>query len=303
MRSEVYLRRYWLPITLGLLSLLLLVRVFFAERFVLVPEDMDVVALVVLLCIAMIVAIQSIVRISMNHLRLRTMRNVRRAMLAEHRRFLSRLDHELKNPLTALRAGLQTLELTGLTPQQGNIIETMSIETLRLSRLVTALRKLVELEAQPLNLQPVHLATLVDQIIQLEQERFAANQRTLASLVEGDAEYWLLDEDLLALAVHNLLDNALKYSRPGDAVNLTVTAQQELVIRVSDNGIGIPVEALPHVWEELYRAHPEEKIPGSGAGLALVKAIVERHAGAVSVESEPGAGATFVLRLPALSQT
>src|SRR5688572_32988902 len=96
------LRRYLLPIILGLLGLLLLARIFLTNTFILVPEDIDVVLLVVLLSVAMVIAIHTLVRISMNHLRLRTIQQVRRAMLAEHRRFLSRLDHELKNPLTAL---------------------------------------------------------------------------------------------------------------------------------------------------------------------------------------------------------
>src|SRR5687767_11631653 len=117
--------RYLLPLTLGLLGLLLLARVLLADTFVLVPEDADVIVLVALLSVVMIVAIHTIVRISMNYLRLRSVQKVRRETLAEHRRFLSRLDHELKNPLTALRAGLQTLVLTSLDEQQRQLVATM----------------------------------------------------------------------------------------------------------------------------------------------------------------------------------
>jgi two-component system OmpR family sensor kinase len=301
--------RYLLPLTLGVLGLLLLVRVLLADTFVLVPEDVDVIVLVALLSITMIIAIHTIVRISMNHLRLRSVQQMRRQTLAEHRRFLSRLDHELKNPLTTLRTGLKTLVLTPLDEQQRQLVETMETETLRLSRLVSDLRKLAELETEPLNLQPVSINTFVANVLQLERERFETGQRILTSRVDIKQETWLVDEDLLALAIHNLLDNAYKYSRPGDHVQFEVEAEDELLLRVTDTGIGIPRDALPHIWEELYRGRQMEKIPGSGTGLALVKAIVERHEGEVSIKSEQQEtqqhesvhGTSVTLRLPALS--
>lgn len=313
------LSRYLLPISLGLLGLLLLVRVLLSSSAILVPEDVDVIILVAILSVIMILAIHTIVSISMNHLRLRSVQQVRSQTLAEHRRFLSRLDHELKNPLTALRAGLKTLVLTPLNEQQRQIVETMETETLRLSRLVSDLRKLAELETEPLNLQPVSLQDFVANVLLVERERFEAGGRTLTSHIRSSQGTWLADEDLLSLATHNLLDNAFKYSRPGDQVELSVEAYEELVVRVTDTGDGIPPAALPHIWEELYRGQHIEKIPGSGTGLALVKAIVERHQGTVKVEStvrtqpdpeaneadpasvRPAHGTTVTLRLPELS--
>lgn len=295
-------RHYFLPIGLGLLGFLLLIRVLLADAFILVPEDVDVIILVTLLGITLITAIHTIVRISMNHLRLRSVRHARRETVAEHSRFLRRLDHELKNPLTALRAGLKTLLLTKLDEQQRQIVATMETETLRLSRLVSDLRKLAELETQPLNLQPINVATFVMSILQVESARADAAQRTLKSNITGGEYMWVMDEDLLALAIYNLLDNAFKYSRPGDTICLNVKAQEELTLQVADTGMGIERNALPQIGEELYRAPQTEKIPGSGTGLALVRAIVERHNGLVSIESEPGRGTTVTLRLPATSQ-
>ncbi len=293
-----HIRRYWLPILLGLLGVLLLLRVFLADAFVMVPEDSDIVVLVALLGMAIIAAIHTIVRISMTHLRLRSVRQVRGETLAEHRRFLSRLDHELKNPLTALRAGHKTLLLTALTEQQAQIVATMETETARLSRLVTDLRKLAELEAQPLSLQAIAVEPFINTIVTSEQERFAAGQLTLLSTVEGEQAIWLFDDDLLALAIHNLLDNAFKYSPPRRAVHLKLSAGQELIIQVVDQGIGILRDALPHIWEELYRAPQLEKIAGNGIGLALVRAIVEHHNGVIEIQSEVGQGTTVTLRLP-----
>ena len=295
-------KRYLLPITLGTLGLLLLVRVFLIDPDILIPEDLDVIALVSLLGVVMVAAIHTIVRISMHYLRLLSVQRVRHEALAEHSRFLQRLDHELKNPLTTLRTGLKTLSLTGLDGQQQHIIETMEAETLRLSRLVTELRKLAELETQSLDLQQVDIETFLMNIIQIEQERFEGEQRTFTNHIDITQKTWLLDEDLLALAVHNLLDNAFKYTHPGDTVHLEISGQQELIIQVTDNGIGIPQDAIPHIWEELYRAKQPEKFHGSGIGLALVKAIVQRHQGRVSIISEPEQGTAVSLYIPLLSQ-
>lgn len=107
-------RRYLLPIVLGALGLLLLLRVFVVDSSILIPEDVDVVILVVLLGVAMVAAIRALVGTWMEYLHRLSARRARRETLAEHVRFLGRLDHELKNPLTALRAGLSTLSLTGL---------------------------------------------------------------------------------------------------------------------------------------------------------------------------------------------
>ncbi|MBK8901125.1 MAG: HAMP domain-containing histidine kinase [Anaerolineaceae bacterium] len=295
-------RYFWLPLTLGLVGLLLLLRVFVSGSLILVPEDIDAVLLVLFLCVAIVVAIHTLVRLSMSYLRELSVQRVRRETLTEHGRFLRRLDHELKNPLTTLRAGLSTLSLTNLDERQQHLIQTMQTETLRLSRLVSDLRKLSDLEAQPLNLQLIHIESFIHDLMLIERERFENEERQLASQVEAGRSEWIVDEDLLTLAVHNLLDNAFKYTQPGDTVQLNVQAQTELVIRVTDNGRGIPSEALPHIWEELYRAEQmQEKVSGSGIGLTLVKAIVERHGGKVSVNSEPGVETAVSLTLPFIS--
>ena len=100
--------------------------------------------------------------------------------------------------------------------------------------------------------------------------------------------------------MHNLLDNALKFSRPGDTLELHAFEDgAEIVIEVADTGPGIPEDEQPHVWEELYRGQSGRGIPGSGLGLALVRAIAERHNGRVSLRSRLGQGTVFTLRLPA----
>lgn len=295
-------RRYLLPAALGIFGLLLLIRVFVSGASIFVPEDLDIILLVTFLSVAMILGIHTIVRLSMRYLRIISIRQMRHETLAEHGRFLRRLDHELKNPLTTLRAGFSTLSLTELNEQQLHLIKTMETETLRLSKLVIDLRKLAELEAQPLNLQTIPIEHFVKNIIQFNQERFETGNRKLTYQIQTKRQEWTVDEDLLTLAVHNLIDNAYKYTGPADSICLEVfRVQNELMIRVTDTGLGIPPQHLPHIWEELYRGEQLEKTSGSGIGLALVKAIVERHHGAVKIESEQGKGTAVSIFLPPTS--
>jgi two-component system OmpR family sensor kinase len=220
----------------------------------------------------------------------------------DRRRFLRRLDHELKNPLTAIRAGLANLGETSNLAFRREALTSVEAETLRLSRLTADLRKLAELETRPLERGPVHLAELLQEALGLAQEQPQARTRHLTltlpqapwplPLVSGD---W----DLLFLAVYNLLDNALKFTQSGDTVEVRAFEDgATVVLEVADTGPGIPEAELPHVWEELYRGQGARGIRGSGLGLALVQAIVERHGGQTNLRSRAGQGTVVTLRLP-----
>jgi two-component system OmpR family sensor kinase len=247
---------------------------------------------------------------------------VRAQVAEERRRFLQRLDHELKNPLTAIRAGLANLAngldtatlrqpfdpSTGLrtgsaqeTAQQ-EALASIEAQVLRLSRLTSDLRKLAELEGRPLERVPVDIAELLQEAVTLAQEQPEAEARRL-TLTLPQAPWpvpdVLGDWDLLFLATYNLLDNALKFTRPGDTVEVRAFESGTFVaIEVADTGPGIPQEELPRVWEELYRGQGARGVPGSGLGLALVRAIVERHGGQVTLRSRAGQGTVVTMRLP-----
>jgi two-component system OmpR family sensor kinase len=221
---------------------------------------------------------------------------------AERRRFLQRLDHELKNPLTAIRAGLANV-VNGLTTDtQRDALESVETQALRLSRLTADLRKLSELEARLLERVSVNVTELLQEAVALAQEQPEAGTRQL-NLTLPQAPWPVPDVpgdwDLLFLAIHNLLDNALKFTRPGDTVEVRAFEDGAFVaIEVADTGPGIPQEELSRVWEELYRGQGARGIPGSGLGLALTRAIVERHGGRVTLRSRAGQGTVFTLRLP-----
>ena len=221
----------------------------------------------------------------------------------ERRRFLRRLDHELKNPLTAIRAGLANMTESPSDEARREALSSVEARALRLSRLSADQRKLAELEVRLVERSPVDVPALLHEAFSMAQEQPGADERHLNLSIPQAP--WPLpkiqgDPDLLLLAVHNLLDNALKFSRPGDTLELHAFEDgAEIVIEVADTGPGIPEDEQPHVWEELYRGQGGRGIPGSGLGLALVRAIAERHNGRVSLRSRLRQGTVFTLRLPA----
>jgi two-component system OmpR family sensor kinase len=232
----------------------------------------------------------------------RVRRQASRTAAEERRRFLRRLDHELKNPLTAIRAGLANLEGLPSGDSKNRVLESVEAQTLRLSRLSSDLRKLAELEVRLVEHSPVNLTSLLQEAFHVFQDQPAAVERHMnLSLPQAP---WPLpeiqgDPDLLTLAVHNLLDNAFKFSRPGDTLELRAFEDgANIVIEVADTGPGIPESEQAHVWEELYRGEAGRGVPGSGLGLALVRAIADRHNGQVSLRSRAGKGTVFSLRLP-----
>jgi two-component system, OmpR family, sensor kinase len=221
----------------------------------------------------------------------------------ERRRFLRRLDHELKNPLTAIRAGLANLAEAPSSEARQDAFHSVEAQALRLSRLAADLRKLAELETRMVERSPVDIGHLLQEAFDITSDHPEAEQRHFTISIPQAP--WPLpvisgDQDLLFLAIHNLLDNALKFTRPGDTIELRAFEDGSTVaIEVADTGPGISEEDLPHVWEELYRGMGARGIPGSGLGLALVRAVAERHNGQVYLRSRAGQGTVFTLKLPA----
>jgi signal transduction histidine kinase len=227
---------------------------------------------------------------------------VRTQAAAERRRFLQRLDHELKNPLTAIRAGLANALNGSTAAEQREALVSVEAQVLRISHLAADLRKLAELETRTLEHSAVDLAELLGEAVALAEEKPGAESRSIGLSLPRVP--WPLptvqgDRDLLFLAIYNLLDNAIKFTRPGDAVEVRAFEDRAVVvIEVADTGPGIAADDVPRVWEELYRGEGSGGIPGSGLGLALARAVVERHGGRVGLRSRVGQGTVATLRLP-----
>jgi signal transduction histidine kinase len=108
------------------------------------------------------------------------------------------------------------------------------------------------------------------------------------------------DPDLIYLALRNVLANAVKFTRPGDSIQIRAfEADHGVTVEIADTGPGIPAAEQPHVWEELFRGQAARGAPGSGLGLALVKTILERHGGQASLRSRLDQGTVVTLRFPA----
>jgi two-component system OmpR family sensor kinase len=225
----------------------------------------------------------------------------------ERRKFLSRLDHELKNPLTAMLAGLANVRSNTSSQNQEEAIHSIESQMSRMRTLVADLRKLADLETRSIELEATETTQILKDNYELIQDQPEAKARAWTLSIPQAP--WplpsiLADRDLLFLAVHNLLDNAIKFSEAGDTIELRAYEDgTNVVIEVADTGPGIPDEELNQIWDELYRGEGARGIPGSGLGLALVRAIVARHNGKVNVRSRSGQGTVFSLEIPTAEVT
>ena len=214
-------------------------------------------------------------------------------------RFLMRLDHELKNPLTAIRAGLANIEQAGAA---GPALESVSAQASRITRLLGDLRKLADLETREIETAPVDLPGLLQEVGEAVSAIPAAGERDIQWSVPQAP--WPLpviegDRDLLFIALQNLIANAVKFSAPGDRVEVRSSEDDDWVLlEVADTGIGIPDDEIGEVWQELARGRAARSLPGTGIGLALVRVVVTRHGGQVAIRSRDGQGTVVSIRLP-----
>ena len=221
-------------------------------------------------------------------------------------RFFMRLDHELKNPLTAIRAGLANIEQGGglALASAGTIaaVASVSVQADRIARLVSDLRKLADLETREIETAPVDLTALLDEVAEAVAEIPAARERVIRVTVPRAP--WPLplvagDRDLLFIAVQNLVANAVKFSAPGDTVEVRASEDDDaLLLEVADTGAGIPADEIGQVWQELARGRAARSLPGTCIGLALVRVIVVRHGGQVAIRSRDCQGTVVGIRLP-----
>jgi two-component system OmpR family sensor kinase len=220
------------------------------------------------------------------------------------RRFLRRLDHELKNPLTGIRAALANLEGSGTPAASPQAIPDIQRQVERLTRLTADLRKLADLEEIPLEYTKVNFSALLEETVEAVRALPTGAGRDLRLVIPKVP--WPLpeivgDRDLLSLAFYNLIENALKFTAKEDTVEVRAMEHDRHVqVEIADTGPGIQAEDLPRVFEELYRGTNARGHEGSGLGLALVRRVIDRHHGTIAVRSrrDGARGTVFVVSLP-----
>lgn len=211
---------------------------------------------------------------------------------AARARFLRRLDHEVKNPVTAITTALAT------GGDDAHLIARK--QSARLGALVGDLAKLADLETRVLEREPVDLETVARDAVDAVADRFPDRQYRVdfprvpwpVPPVQGDA-------DLLSVAVYNLVGNAAKYADPGARIEVRAAEHDGTVtLEVADTGWGIAAEDVASVWDDLARGSNARGVEGSGLGLPVVRLIARRHGGDATLRSQPGQGTLVTLRIP-----
>jgi signal transduction histidine kinase len=228
---------------------------------------------------------------------LRTSDRLRRQMLAD-------VSHELKTPLTAMRGYVETLHMADVSLDlrtRDRYFETVERETLRLDRIVRDLLDLARLEngVGDLDIRVFAIRRVFDHVAQRHEHDAAIQQTRLRTSVGAGADQIVADPDRIEQVVENLVANALRHTVEGTIEMCAAAEGKSIVLSVTDSGKGIRPEHIAHVFDRFYKVDEARAngSGGSGLGLSIAKAIVERHGGTIDVTSRPGR-TVFTIRLP-----
>ncbi len=223
--------------------------------------------------------------------------------VGEMKQFTASISHELRTPLAILRGEAEIALMQTNSPEQYRRVLVSQLEEFeKLTRMINQLLTLARAESGEVEVlkEQVNVSTMVQTLTE-ELEPVAASKNLSLSCkcdpdvtVSGDSAW-------IERIVLNLVDNAIKFTPPGGSVTVNVsTDQQTATLEVQDNGIGIPSDALPHIFERFYRTDPSRsnRAEGAGLGLTLVKWAVDQHRGSIEVESLPSKGSLFRIKFP-----
>ncbi len=230
--------------------------------------------------------------------RLRKLEEVRRE-------FVANVSHELRTPLSIFHGYLENLLDAPSMPRkdQAEIFEILRKHSRRLNALLEDLLTLARLESRQEKMirVPMELPALLRSVAGDWGQKLAAKNLALKVEAPDELPHITADPQRLEQVLHNLLENAVKYTEAGGSISLRARAlPRELEVRVEDSGQGIPPADLPHIFERFYRADKarSREQGGTGLGLSIVKHIIQLHGGSVTAESKYGKGTAILLHLP-----
>lgn len=217
---------------------------------------------------------------------------------------ISTVSHEFRTPLTAIRASISSLLRPGVVwdeETREDFLQTISEESRHLQELIENLLDMSKIEAGVLRLNryPVVVSRLVDDV--LERLRPVYPHHQIAAAIPPRLPLVDIDPHRIEQVLLNLVDNAVKYGGESRVIHLAAESHEhEVWLSVTDQGIGIPAEHLPHIFERFHRIDTQltRMTGGNGLGLAICRGIVEAHGGRIWAESELGSGSTFIVALP-----
>jgi signal transduction histidine kinase len=219
------------------------------------------------------------------------------------RTFVASVTHELRSPLGAIESYVKALlrDARGLSDDERRQLERVRENAARLAHFVSSLLDMAKIERGKLDFHPrlTDVAKVVEDTVLFLKSRAQEEGKALEYRGEPGLPSIGADPDLVTQVVTNLVSNAVKFTRPGGRVDVSLRrAGAFLEVSVQDTGVGIPPEALPRIFAPFERVRNPLKAGGAGLGLAISKAIVEMHKGSISARSEPGRGSTFSFTLP-----
>jgi signal transduction histidine kinase/CheY-like chemotaxis protein len=216
--------------------------------------------------------------------------------------FVATASHELRSPLTSIKGFVELLARSkGLDEKQTEFVDVILLSTNRLVDLVNDLLDVARIEAGQFEIhpRPTDVVEAVREVTTLIGPRIADKSQELEVDLPRLLPLALADPARLRQIVTNLLTNAHLYTPPGGRIAVGLEAEEySVVLRVEDTGRGMTAEEQEHIFDRFYRGADGRTIPGTGLGLSVVKSLVDLHGGSITVESQPGEGSAFVVRVP-----
>jgi two-component system phosphate regulon sensor histidine kinase PhoR len=219
--------------------------------------------------------------------------------------FVSNVSHELRTPLSLIRMFAETLEMGRVKTEKKKMeyYTTIVHETDRLTRLINNILNFSRMESNTrrYNFKPTHLNKIITSVLSIYSYRLEQLSFVVETSLDNKLPEISADEEAIAEALHNLIDNAIKYSGQNKFLHIATSFDQNsIIVEVEDHGIGISSEHHSKIFEKFYRVSHGlvHTAKGSGLGLAIVQHIVHSHKGTISIISEPQHGSKFIITLP-----